>query len=167
MRLFLMVVVFCGFMSCDFFESKDIKTQKLVEKELREIDFNDVDDYPLFDDCDETATKEQQKSCFEDRLTSHLAMALQAIEFATDSEINDTIFLDFIIENDGNVSVLNIENKEVLKGQMSEFEEKLIKSLNSLPRLEPALKRGVPVRAKFRIPIALNSSSSSSSSSKK
>ena len=79
MRLFLMVLVLCGFISCDFFESKDKKTQKLVDQELLEIDFNDVDDYPLFDDCDETATKEQQKSCFEDRLTSHLAM-----DFASD-----------------------------------------------------------------------------------
>ncbi len=163
MRKSLMVLVLCGLASCGFFESKEKKTQKLVEKELREIDFNDVDDYPLFDDCDETATKEQQKKCFEEQLLSHLSMALNEFEFTADKKTKDTVFLDFIIENDGSIPILNIENKEALGEQVYEFENVITNSINSLPRLEPALKRGVPVRAKFRVPIVLNSSSNLSS----
>ncbi len=157
MRLFLMVLAFCGFTSCEFFGSKEKKTQKLVDQELREIDFNDVDDYPLFDDCDETATKEQQKRCFEEKFFTHLSMALQDFELVADKEINDTILLDFVIESDGDIAILNMGNNMVLGSQKKAFEKLLTKSLNSLPRLEPALKRGVPVRAKFRIPIVLNS----------
>lgn len=156
MRLFLMVLVLCGFTSCDFFESKDKKTQKLVDQELREIDFSDVDDYPLFDDCDETATKEQQKKCFEENMVLHLSNALQEFEFVTEKQLSDTLYLDFVIENDGAITVLNIDNKEVLGEQMREFRAKITKSFNSLARLEPALKRGIPVKAKFRIPITLN-----------
>jgi hypothetical protein len=36
-----------------------------------------------------------------------------------------------------------------------EFETIVKGSLRSLPRLEPALKRGVPVATKFRIPLVL------------
>jgi len=157
MRKFLLVLILCLFASCSLFESKDKKTQKLVEKELQQIDWSDVDDYPLFDDCDETVSKVLQKSCFEKKLVAHLSTDLQEFELTSETEIEDVVFLDFKIENDGNVTIVNIENKEIFGSQMKKFEDKIVESLKRLPRIEPALKRGIPVKAKFRIPIFLNS----------
>ncbi len=152
-----MVLVLCGFTSCSLFESTEKKTQKLVEKELLEIDWTDVDDYPLFSDCDELLSKEIQKQCFEEKLLLHLSADLQEFQLTSETEIKDVVFLDFRIENDGAITIINIENKEIFGSQMEKFEDKVAKSLKSLPRIEPALKRGIPVSAKFRIPIFLNS----------
>ena len=156
MRKFLTVLVVCIFASCNFFESTDEKTQKLVTKELQSIDWTDVDKYPLFNDCDETVAKIEQKKCFIETLSLHFTMTLQEFEPVLNEKVNDTIFIDFIVENTGEIAIMNIHNKEVLEEQMQEFEEKISESLTSLPRIEPALKRGIPVSTKFRIPIVIN-----------
>lgn len=157
MRKLLTILILCGFTSCSFFESQDKKTQKLVEHELQQIDWSDVDDYPLFSDCDETVSKILQKNCFEEKLLLHLSADLQEFQLTSETEIKDVVFLDFKIENDGSIIVVNIENKEIFGSQMEKFEDKVANSLKNLPRIEPALKRGIPVSAKFRIPIFLNS----------
>lgn len=157
MRKLLAVLLLCGIASCSLFESTEKKTQKLVEKELQEIDWTDVDDYPLFDDCDELVSKEVQKKCFEEQLLLHLSADLQEFRLTSEKKIEDVIFLDLMVENNGTVSIVNIENREIFGGQMEDFNNRVAKSLSRLPRIEPALKRGIPVRAKFRIPIFLNS----------
>ena len=157
MRKFILVLILCGFTSCGLFESKEEKTQKLVEKELQQIDWTNVDHYPLFDECDETASKLKQKTCFEEKLVLHLSSDLQQFEIVSEMQVKDVIFIDIIVQSDGSIAVLNIENQEVFQEQQQDFEQLVENSLNSLPRIEPALKRGVPVRAKFRIPIFLNS----------
>ncbi len=157
MRKFILVLILFGFTSCGLFESKAEKTQKLVEKELQQIDWTNVDHYPLFDECDETASKLKQKTCFEEKLVLHLSSDLQQFEIVSERQVKDVIFIDIIVQSDGSIAVLNIENQEVFQEQQKEFEQLVENSLNSLPRIEPALKRGVPVRAKFRIPIFLNS----------
>lgn len=156
MRKFLAVLIVCSFTSCNFFDSTDKKTQKLVNQELQSIDWTDVDKYPLFDDCDETVSKAQQKKCFIETLSLHFETNLQAFQPISNETINDTVFVDFIVENTGDIAVINIHNKEILEGQILGFEEEINASLTSLPRIEPALKRGIPVNTKFRIPIVIN-----------
>ena len=63
MQKFVLSIIFMGLLvSCELFESKEDKTQKLVNEELLAIDWNDVDQYPLFEDCDETAPKVEEKT---------------------------------------------------------------------------------------------------------
>lgn len=128
----------------------------LVEEELQSIDWNDVDQYPLFDDCDETVSKTAQRECFENTLLLHFSMTLQDFEFALDEEVDDTIYVDFLVDREGGMSVLDIQENNMIKEQIPEFDAIITQSLKSLPRVEPALKRGIPVNAKFRIPIVLN-----------
>lgn len=157
MNKFLLILVLLGFTSCNLFESKEEKTQKLVAEKLLQIDWSDVDDYPLFSDCDETVSKALQKKCFEEKLLLHLSVGLKEFHMTSETEINDVVFLDFSVEKDGNVSIDTIENKVIFGDQMEKFENQIAKSLKTLPHIEPALKQGIPVNAKFRIPIFLNS----------
>ncbi len=146
----------CMLASCAWFESREAKTQKLVDAELRGIDWNDVDQYPLFADCDETATKPAQKQCFEASLLLHFSMTLQDFEFVLNNEVADTIYMDFLVDRAGAITVLDIERHSAIADQIPEFNGVVTQSLKSLPRLAPALKRGIPVNAKFRIPLVLN-----------
>ena len=80
MRKFLTMLIICSFTSCNFFDSADEKTQKLVNQELQSIDWTNVDHYPLFDDCDENASKATQKDCFIETLSLHFGMSLHDFE---------------------------------------------------------------------------------------
>jgi len=157
MRKFLLILVVLGFASCNLFESKEKRTQKLVSEQLLKIDWSDVDAYPLFSDCDEFNSKPVQKKCFEDKMLAHLSQQLQGFQIISENEIKEVVYLDFSIESDGTITIVNLANQEVLGSQRKEFENKVAKGLKSLPKIEPALKEGIPIRAKFRIPIVLNS----------
>ena len=156
MRKLVLLWGLCALGSCTWFESREVKTRKLVNAELSSINWNDVDQYPLFADCDETANKAAQKECFEQNLLQHFSMTLQDFEFILDDELADTLYMDFLVDHNGAISVLDIERNRTIIQQIPEFNGVITQSLKSLPKLEPALKRGIPVNAKFRIPLILN-----------
>lgn len=129
----------------------------MVNQEMLTIDWNDVDNYPLFESCDETISKRGQRECFESELLKHFLTTLQEFEFVIDPKVNKTVLVDFLIDHEGKVSVLHIEKDKKIDVLMPEFNGIVSQSLKNLPPLAPALKRGIPVNVKFRIPIILNS----------
>lgn len=152
-------VVFCVcflLASCTWFESREARTRKLVEAQLEGIDWNDVDQYPLFQDCDETAIKEAQRACFQETLLRHFSQTLDGFEFLMADDMEDTLYMDFLVDSAGAISVLDIEQNIEVADQIPEFNGVITQSLKSLPPVAPALKRGIPVNAKFRIPLVLN-----------
>ncbi|CAM3536777.1 hypothetical protein [Zobellia roscoffensis] len=141
--------------ACNWSASREEKTQELVNKEMLSIDWEDVDQYPLFADCDETAAKQEQKQCFMATLLKHFSKTLEESDFVVQEAVKDTIFVDFLMEASGVISLQNIDKGTIPEDELAGFDEQIEKSLNNLPKIEPALKRGIPVRAKFRIPIVL------------
>ena len=154
-RLFLFIL-FGVFTSCELFESKEEKTQKLINEELMAIDWNDVDQYPHFDNCDETATKQAQKECFEGVMMDFFSKALAGLKFEVDHELHDTVYIDFLVDEHGFISVLNVEEKTDVLNEISDFNHKISERLNDLTTVAPALKRGNPVSLRFRLPLVLN-----------
>ena len=156
MRILLTLIGVLLLASCGWLTPKDEKTRRLVQEELRSINWNDVDQYPLFESCGESISKESQRQCFEDELLQHFSNTLSEFEFVLNEDVGDTIYVDFLVERDGSITVLDIEDHPVLQDQIPEFNAIITQSLKSLPNVEPALKRGIPVNAKFRIPLELN-----------
>ena len=157
MQKFVLSIIFMGLLvSCELFESKEDKTQKLVNEELLAIDWNDVDQYPIYEDCDETAPKEAQQECFQNVITEYFSEALVGLEFQVRNDMNDTVYIDFLIDEHGFISVLNVEEKTSVLNEISDFNSKISESLNDLTTVAPALKRGNPVSLRFRLPLVLN-----------
>lgn len=152
--VYFLLIIFIS--SCSFFESKEKKTQEFINIELGQIDWNSIDSYPFFYTCDESVTKAEQKICFEETLTTHFQETLSDFEFTLSEKENETVAVIFVIDTLGKINVINIEkNASVLK-QMPEFDGVITQSLKNLPKLAPALKRGIPVNSKYRIPVQLN-----------
>jgi len=156
MQRILFLLVFLGMSSCNFFDSKEKRTQELIDEELNQIDWNTVDSYPLFLECDENATKEVQRRCFEQQLTTHFEETLNEFEFKVDSDQNAIVEVIFVIDTKGRISVLDIHKDASILKQMPEFDGLITQSLKNVPAIAPALKRGVPVSTKYKIPIVLN-----------
>ena len=153
MRSIGILCCLCLLVSCDWLSSTDSKAQQIVEEELRSIDWNEVDQYPLFEGCDETASKPEQKACFENTLLQNFAMSLQDFDFIIDNEIDTTIYVDFLVDKNGAITVTDIDRNSVLEEQLPEFNDIITRSLRSMPLPAPALKRGMPVRTRFRVPL--------------
>ncbi|UII81038.1 hypothetical protein [Flagellimonas sp. CMM7] len=152
----LVVLSFFGLLaSCELFMSKEDKTQKMVNEELLAIDWNDVDQYPLFDNCDETAAKQAQRDCFQSEILNHFSQALDSLQFQVDTDLNDTLYVDFLIDEHGFITVLNIEENPNILNEIEEFNAEVTSRLRDLT-VAPALKRGTPVSLRFRLPIVVN-----------
>ena len=156
MRFYLALFGLCLISSCNWLVPKEEKTRRLVQQELSSINWNDVDQYPMFQTCDETISKEEQRICFEEELLDHFSRTLSDFEFILKEDVGDTIYVDFLVERDGSITVLDIEDQMAVQDQIPEFNAIITQSLKSLPEVQPALKRGMPVSAKFRIPLELN-----------
>ncbi|MEO9891675.1 hypothetical protein [Aurantibacter sp.] len=156
MRKIFFLLFLCLMSSCGWLTSKEKKTQELVQQELLEIDFNEVDTYPLFENCDETLTKNGQRQCFEREVLANCAKILNQYRFVLKANTDKNVLVDFLVDQNGEVSVLRIQKDNSIDELMPEFNQLITQGLEELPPLAPALKRGIPVKAKFRIPIILN-----------
>ncbi|MFS4416492.1 hypothetical protein [Maribacter sp. 2307ULW6-5] len=141
--------------ACSQFGNKERRTQELVRDRLQEIDWNSVDAYPLFYTCDEAAGKPQQKSCFEETLVRHFKETLQTFEFTLEQGVDPEVTVIFVVNTEGNIIVKGMEMDPKLLKKMPSFQGMVSQSLKNLPALAPALKQGMPVSTKYRIPIQL------------
>jgi hypothetical protein len=140
--------------SCQYFDKVPSKDE-LLEKELKAINWSEVDEFPSVPDCDTIPGKPGQQTCFFEYLTrqiqsrldidamSHLYPELDTIEvrvtvfpdstlsfqpqFPTDSVAYDTIRID-----------------SILHARLADF-----------PKVNPAIKRGIPVKSQFILPVIL------------
>ncbi|WP_236262795.1 energy transducer TonB [Aggregatimonas sangjinii] len=157
MRQLFILLTMCSLASCGFFTSKEEKTAELVNEQLQQIDWSDVDNYPLFENCDETVSKLSQRRCFEKELLKHCSKTLMEYDYHLNTETNPKVLVDILVDQDGRISVLAIQKDSVIDVQIPEFDKNVTQAIKNIPPLAPALKRGIPVKAKFRIPIVLKS----------
>ncbi len=157
MRRFWLFLLLMGVLqACEYFQSKEEKTRQLVNDELLGINWNDVDQYPLFDNCDETSEKPAQLRCFQEEMMRHMVDTLQGLEYQVSQDLNDTIKVDLLIDEHGFIRVTNIQDNHRVQETLPNFNEEVTRRLNDLTTVAPALKRGMPVSMKFRLPIVLN-----------
>ena len=141
--------------SCDFFLSREEQTQRLVNEELLTIDWNDVDQYPLFENCDETTSKTGQRECFQRTMLSYLNNAFKDLAYEVENDLADTLYIDLLIDEHGFITLLEVDEGNSIQ-QIPNFGKDVGDLLNDLTTVAPALKRGVPVSVRVRLPLVLN-----------
>ena len=151
--ILLLLPLFLG--GCQYIDKQVPSEQELLEKELQAINWNEVDEYPSVTSCDSITDKEQKKQCFFQYLTELIQMKLSADTLAVLYPQLDTI--------DVKVTVLpnaTLEFEPQLADSLSYDRrtiDSIIKSrLVDFPEIHPALKRGIPVRTQFVLPVILD-----------
>ncbi|GLB52610.1 hypothetical protein NBRC110019_16500 [Neptunitalea chrysea] len=124
---------------------------------MAEINMNEVDVYPLFEDCDETSNKQLQKICFEDHLRTLFNDLLAAHKFTVEEDINDTIYLYFVVDNTGKIQYRRTEKNSKLNLLLPNIDSLLEAQTKELPTIYPAQKQGIKVASKCKLPIIINS----------
>lgn len=161
---FIGFITLLSFQSCSYLIDNDKKANELAIQRIDTINWNEVDNFPLFESCNELAPRAEQKNCFEATLTGHLIDTLNGYEFVIKEAVLDTIILELKIDNKGAISILGIRSDEMTKKELPGLEKALKTSINSLPKIYAAQKKArseyeiqlVPVATRFTLPIVLN-----------
>lgn len=141
--------------SCEGIITQKKTSEEFLEEELKTINWNDVDTYPLFEGCNENESKVMQKKCFETFIHNHINEYLNQELLITTVPISDTLKMVIQLTAKSEVTILGIEGDSLTFSIFPELKQLLSESLNSLPQAAPALKRGVPVNTQFTLPLVI------------
>ncbi|WP_111308614.1 hypothetical protein [Confluentibacter sediminis] len=142
--------------SCEYFNVKKVSSETILKEELQTFNWKDVDEYPTFSVCDSTSTKQEKKSCFEQTLTNFITSYLQKDAIIVTQDIHDTINLNFKVTRTGTLILLDTKIDSLTNNEIPKIKQLLTESLDSLPKIFPALKRGQQVTTEFTLPIIIN-----------
>lgn len=142
------------FGSCQFFDKQIPSKEDLLNKELKTINWKEVDEYPTVEACDKIEDKALRQQCFFEFLTQVIQEKLNAgtlpfaysgldtIKVRVTVLPNATIQFEPQFPDSTNYDKVKIDS--VLQARMVDF-----------PPIQPALKRGIPVKTQFILPVIL------------
>lgn len=150
----ILFLIFCC--SCHYFEKKKLDSEMLLEEELQAFNWNELDQYPSFESCEDGIDFKANKVCFETVLTTHIFEVLKSNESMISEPLKDTLILDLLVSKRGGLSVKSFKGSHLSAQTTTRFKDTLTKSFSALPVLYPAIKRSQHVQAVFQLPIILN-----------
>ena len=141
--------------SCEYFNVKKTSSEAILQEELQTFNWNDVDEYPSFTASDSAISKEDKTICFQQTITENITSYLQKEQIVVAQDINDTIMLYFQVSQKGELSLLQAKIDSLTTQEIPTIKQLLQKSLDSLPQIFPAIKRGQQVTTEFKLPIVI------------
>lgn len=141
--------------SCNF-ETKKISSEEVLDQESKMLNWKEVDEYPAFEDCQQETELAKAKNCFERKVAESIYAYLAKQQPVVTESIDDTLYLYLEISKQGRPKIDSIVSIDTtLTNQLPKIEEWLYQSIDSLPKIYPASKRGIPVSTVFRMPVLI------------
>lgn len=155
MKKLLPILLLLLFQSCQYFEKQVPDEKELLDKELKEINWNEVDEYPSVADCEKLSDAAQRKQCFFEFLTATIQEKLAIDTLSTlfpkldTIEVKVTVFPNAIMQFEpqfpkDSVAYDTIKIDSILHSRLVDF-----------PKVNPAIKRGIPVKTQFVLPVII------------
>lgn len=154
MKRILPVFLF-ALLACDRFETKKITSEEILQEETRELNWHEVDQYPAFSECREIMEEDAAKTCFGNKVAEYFYARLEAKQPVVTRELNDTLYLFLKISEKGIPAIDSTQIDSVTVEQLPKIRTWLTESVDSLPKIYPATKRGIPVVTTFKMPIVI------------
>lgn len=156
-RLLIVIIFVFLFTSCDFFSSKKTTDQNMSMAIDTIIDYSTVDIYPMFLNCEGLESKRSQEECFGNELVNQLDKLILLKGTKPPNVAFDTVFVDLLVAKNNRIKVLEIKSSEFIKAKIPNLDSVLIASINQLESVtQLAIKRGIPVRSQYKLPILIN-----------
>lgn len=152
---FVLILLFGICFSCNFFQQKKLDSNTILNKELQTFQWDQVDQYPTFETCQEGFDFEQNKRCFESTLSAYVSKVLNSESVTPILSQNDTLRIKFLVSKTGVLSITTVISQNYSDDIMNSIGEILTESLTDLPLLFPAIKRSQQVESEFQLPIIL------------
>jgi hypothetical protein len=129
--------------------------KELLQKELKAINWKEVDEYPSFGDCDKVYDKTQRQQCFFQYLTELIQDKLSSDTLQVLYPELDTIEVKVTIYPNAQMKFEPQFPKDSVTYDTIKIDSILNARLIDFPKVNPAIKRGVPVKTQFILPVIL------------
>lgn len=149
---YLLLLVFA---SCQYFEKQVPSEKELLQKELKSINWKEVDEYPSLVDCESVTDKKQQQQCFFERLTQLIQEKLSVDTLAVLYPELDTIEVKVTVFPNSTLKFEPQFSKDSVAYDTIKIDSILRARLVDFPKVNPAIKRGIPVKTQFILPVIL------------
>jgi len=154
----LIIISFFLLNSCqfDFKIDRKISVDEFINEELKSFNWNEVDQYPVFENCLVINSISEKNNCFVETITESFKENLTNNSLVLNRTLVDTVNMILKVDKTAeisiesiNISSQNIKYKEVISRSFN-------KTISNLPKLYPAIKRGQQVDVIFKIPIIIS-----------
>ncbi|MDI1304084.1 MAG: hypothetical protein PSX42_04415 [bacterium] len=155
MKQYYLLLAILLFNSCQYFE-KQVPTEKeLLQKELKTINWKEVDEYPSVADCEKIENKIQRQQCFFEVLTQLIQQKLSVDTLAVLYPELDTIEVKVTVFPNSTIKFEPQFPKDSVAYDKIKIDSILQARLVDFPKVNPAIKRGIPVKTQFILPVIL------------
>ena len=142
--------------SCQYIEKAPSEGQ-LLDEQLKSIDWKQVDQYPSVAGCESLDDKTQQRQCFFDFLSTQIQQKLPGDTLARLYPQIDTIKVKVTVFPDATLKFEPLFPKDSVAYDTIKVDSILRVRLIGFPKINPATKRGIPVKSQFTLPVIIKS----------
>lgn len=161
MKKILLSILCVSLYACQ--ESKPAEpevTQKEQEQKMAAERFEalgkELDENPSFKECEDIATKDEKLKCFTGNLSKLYQEMLNSQKLAIGDALSDTVKVTLLINNEGMISVKEVEMSEKTKELLPSLEDLLRSETEKFPPIIPAKKNQVNVSSEFVLPLVID-----------
>lgn len=149
-----LIVLFFTF-SCQYFDKQVPSEDALLKEQLKEINWKEIDEYPTVVDCEKISDEAQRKQCFFEFLTQTIQQKLDVDTLANLLPKLDTIEVKVTVFPNSLVTFEPQFPKDSVVYDTIKIDSILHSRLVDFPKIKPAIKRGIPVKTQFVLPVIL------------
>ena len=152
LRIFSLFLLFLFITSCDNFSFSKNKNLQAVDTI---VDYTSVDFSPSFKVCDSIIDKHQKSNCFRTTIHQKIGAELQKHQFVIRDSISEIVYVDLLINSKGKIVLEAMDSSKEIKIKLPKLDSVLRVSVDKIPNVYAAIKRGIPVTTKYRLPIKI------------
>ncbi|MCC9062862.1 hypothetical protein [Flavobacterium piscisymbiosum] len=155
MKQFFLFLVLLSFNSCQYIDKQVPSEKELLQKELKSINWKEVDEYPSVANCEKIADKKQRQQCFFDVMAQLIQQKLDIDTLSILYPELDTIQVKVTVFPNSTMKFEPQFPKDSVAYDTIKIDSILHARLVDFPKINPALKRGLPVKTQFILPVIL------------
>ncbi len=129
--------------------------KELLEKQIKEINWKEVDQYPSIADCERLTDETQRKQCFFEFLSSTIQQKLSIDTLKILFPKLDTIEVKVTVNSDATMQFEPQFPRDTVAYDTIKIDSILKIKLVNFPKVNPAFKRGIPVKTQFILPVII------------
>lgn len=155
LKQFLLLLIVFAFNSCQYLNKKVPSEKELLQKELKGINWKEVDEYPSVADCGKFENKLDQQKCFFEYMTQLIQHKLSIDTLSILYPELDTIEVKVTVFPNSRIIFEPLFPQDSVAYDRVKIDSILQARLVSFPKINPATKRGIPVKTQFILPVIL------------
>jgi hypothetical protein len=157
MKNFVFIFIVLSLVSCEYFQKQIPTKEEVLAREMKAINWNEVDEFPSVSNCDSIESKSERERCFFEFLAQTIQQKLSIDTLSILYPELDTIEVKVTIFPDASMQFDPKFPKDSVAYDTIKIDSILRYRLLDFPKVNPATKRGLPVKTQFILPVIIKS----------